>query len=47
MYQLPIHKIFVAGFAFATVHWRKIPEISIVPVLISLPLLMSAPELTT
>jgi hypothetical protein len=45
MYQLPIHKIFVAGSAFATVHRRKILEISIVPVLISLPLLKSAPEL--
>ncbi len=45
MHQLPIHKIFVAGFAFATVHWKKILEISIIPVLISLPLLMSAPEL--
>ena len=45
MNQLSINKIFVAGFAFATVHWKKILEISIIPVLISLPLLISIPEL--
>ena len=45
MNQLPINKIFVAGFAFVTVHWKKILEISIIPVLISLPLLISIPEL--
>lgn len=45
MNQLPINKIFVASFAFATLHWKKIIEISIIPILISLPLLISIPEL--
>ncbi len=47
MNQLPINKIFVAGFAFAIVHWKKIVEISIIPVLFFLPLLMLMPELMT
>lgn len=45
MNQLPINKIFVAGFAFAITHWKKILEISIVPLLISMPLLILMPEL--
>lgn len=45
MNALPINKIFIAGFAFALTHWKKIIEISIVPVLISLPFLMVVPEL--
>lgn len=36
--QLPINKIILAGFAFAMTHWRKIIEISIVPIILSLPL---------
>jgi hypothetical protein len=27
MNQLPIYKIFVAGFAFVLTHWKKIIEI--------------------
>lgn len=45
MNQLPINKIFIVGFAFAMTHWKKILEISIVPLLISLPLLIVIPEL--
>jgi hypothetical protein len=45
MNALPINKIFLAGFAFALTHWKKIIEISIFPVLISLPFLMVVPEL--
>ena len=45
MNALPINKIFLAGFAFALTHWKKIIEVSIVPVLISLPFLMMVPEL--
>jgi hypothetical protein len=45
MNALPINKIFLAGFAFALTHWKKILEISILPLLISLPFLMIAPEL--
>ncbi|TEU20914.1 MAG: hypothetical protein E3I13_03570 [Gammaproteobacteria bacterium] len=45
MNALPINKIFLAGFAFALTHWKKIIEISIFPILISLPFLMVVPEL--
>ena len=45
MNALPINKIFIAGFAFALTHWKKIIEISILPVLISLPFLMLIPEM--
>ena len=45
MNSLPINKIFLAGFAFALTHWKKIIEISILPVLISSPFLMVVPEL--
>ena len=45
MNALPINKIFLAGFAFALTHWKKIIEISIFPLLISSPFLMIVPEL--
>ncbi|HCW71858.1 MAG TPA: hypothetical protein DHI05_01990, partial [Gammaproteobacteria bacterium] len=45
MNALPINKIFLAGFAFALTHWKKIIEISIFPLMISLPFLMIVPEL--
>jgi len=45
MNALPINKIFLAGFAFALTNWKKIIEISIFPILISLPFLMIVPEL--
>lgn len=45
MNQLPINKIFLAGFAFVALHWKKILEISLVPALICLPLLTIMPEL--
>jgi len=38
MNALPINKIFLAGFAFALTHWKKIIEIPVVPVLLSMPL---------
>jgi hypothetical protein len=43
--QLPIGKIFLAGFAFVALHWKKILEISIIPALISVPLLTIMPAL--
>ena len=45
MKQLPINKIFLAGIAFTLTHWRKILEISILPLLFSIPLLLIATEL--
>lgn len=45
MNLLPIHKIFLAGFAFALTHWQKILQISIFPVLIAMPFLLIVPEL--
>lgn len=42
---LPINKIFLAGFAFVLTHWRKIGEISILPLLMSLPFLWILPKL--
>ncbi|RUM81736.1 MAG: hypothetical protein DSZ17_05530 [Candidatus Thioglobus sp.] len=45
MNALPINKIFLAGFAFALTHWKKIIEISIFPLIISSPFLMIVPEL--
>jgi hypothetical protein len=44
MNALPINKIFLAGFAFALTHWKKIIEISIIPLLLSLPLLLNGIE---
>lgn len=43
--QLPINKIILAGFAFAMTHWRKIIEISIIPIVLSLPLFSILPTL--
>ncbi|MBE8190543.1 MAG: hypothetical protein HAW58_06850 [Candidatus Thioglobus sp.] len=45
MNQLPINKIFLAGFAFTLAHWQKILQISILPLLISTPFLSITPEL--
>ncbi|WXT99671.1 MAG: hypothetical protein Ctma_0375 [Catillopecten margaritatus gill symbiont] len=45
MNQLPINKILIAGFAFAMTHWKKILEISIIPVMLSLPLFSILSEL--
>lgn len=45
MNQLPINKIFLAGVAFALTHWKKILEISILPLLISVPFLLTMPKL--
>ncbi|CAC9437707.1 hypothetical protein [bacterium endosymbiont of Bathymodiolus sp. 5 South] len=45
MNQLPIYKIFVAGFAFVLTHWKKIIEISILPLLLALPLLSLSAEI--
>lgn len=42
---LPINKIILASFAFALTHWKKIVEISILPVAISLPLLLILPQM--
>ena len=46
MKQLPINKIFLAGIAFALTHWRKILEISILPLLVSIPFLFILEELS-
>lgn len=45
MNLLPINKIFLAGFAFVLTHWRKIGEISIIPLIISLPFWSIYPDL--
>ncbi len=45
MNQLPINKIFLAGFAFTLAHWQKILQISILPLLVSAPFLFIVPEL--
>jgi hypothetical protein len=37
---LPINKIILASFAFALTHWKKIVEISIVPIIVSIPFLL-------
>ncbi|MBC8493734.1 MAG: hypothetical protein ISR70_00265 [Candidatus Thioglobus sp.] len=42
---LPINKIIVASFAFALTHWKKIIEISILPVAVSLPFLFILPQM--
>lgn len=42
---LPINKIIVASFAFALTHWKKIIEISILPVAVSLPFLLILPQM--
>ncbi len=42
---LPINKIILASFAFALTHWKKMLEISILPVLVSLPLLSILPQI--
>ncbi|WP_428086292.1 hypothetical protein [Candidatus Thioglobus sp.] len=45
MNLLPINKIILASFAFALTHWKKIIEISILPVLVSLPFLLILPQI--
>jgi hypothetical protein len=42
---LPINKIILASFAFALTHWKKVVELSILPVAISLPLLLILPQM--
>ncbi len=42
---LPINKIILASFAFALTHWKKILEISILPVVVSLPFLFVLPQM--
>ncbi|HIB28675.1 MAG TPA: hypothetical protein EYO47_05310 [Candidatus Thioglobus sp.] len=42
---LPINKIILASFAFALTHWKKIVEISILPILVSLPFLFILPQM--
>ncbi len=45
MNVLPINKVILASFAFALTHWKKIIEISILPVLICTPFLMILPQM--
>ncbi len=42
---LPINKIILASFAFALSHWKKILEISIIPLVVSAPFLWTLPDL--
>ncbi|BBB23523.1 conserved hypothetical protein [Isorropodon fossajaponicum endosymbiont JTNG4] len=44
MNALPINKIMLASVAFALMNWKKILEISILPVLISIPFLAILPD---
>jgi hypothetical protein len=45
MNQLPVNKIILTSFAFALTHWKKIIEVSILPLLLSLPLLSLSTEI--
>ena len=45
MNKLPILKIVLAGFAFAATHWKKLFEITIVPLMLALPFLLTLPEM--
>ncbi|ABL02488.1 hypothetical protein Rmag_0761 [Candidatus Ruthia magnifica str. Cm (Calyptogena magnifica)] len=45
MNALPINKIMLASVAFAFMNWKKILEISILPVLISIPFLTILPDM--
>ncbi len=45
MNVLPINKIILASIAFALTNWKKILEISILPVLISIPFLAILPDM--
>jgi hypothetical protein len=45
MNVLPINKIMLASVAFALTNWKKILEISILPVLISIPFLAILPDM--
>lgn len=45
MNVLPINKIMLASVAFALTNWKKILEISILPVLISIPFLVILPDM--
>jgi hypothetical protein len=42
---LPINKVILASFAVALSHWKKILEISIIPVIVSIPFLLILPDL--
>ena len=42
---LPIKKTILASLAFIIMHWRKIIEISIIPMIFAFPLLLILPEL--
>ena len=43
--MLPIKKTILASLAFIIMHWRKIIEISIIPMIFAFPLLLVIPEL--
>ena len=43
--MLPIKKTILASLAFIIIHWRKIIEISIIPMIFAFPLLLVLPEL--
>ena len=45
MNKLPILKIVLAGFAFAATHWKKLFEITLVPLILALPFLLTLPEM--
>ncbi len=45
MNALPIYKIMLASVAFALTNWKKILEVSILPVLISIPFLVILPDI--
>jgi hypothetical protein len=42
---LPIKKTILASLAFIVIHWRKVIEISIIPLVLASPLLLVLPEL--
>ncbi|HIE77377.1 MAG TPA: hypothetical protein EYP92_00900, partial [Candidatus Thioglobus sp.] len=42
---LPINKVILASFAFALSHWKKVLEISVIPLIVSAPFLLILPDL--
>lgn len=43
--QLPINKVILASFAWTLIHWKKLLEISVLPLLMALPFLLILPDL--
>jgi hypothetical protein len=42
---LPINKVILASFAFALSHWKKVLEVSVIPLIVSAPFLLILPDI--